>query len=354
MPGHGPALTQADDATIVRELRALHANVTRSQYPLSSLMLDQLDRAGILLWTEAPIYHADELLHTSAQRNAALATLRGSVLQTRNHPSVFAESIANELSPTPDVVPATRSYIDAAVRLVRQLDPGTPVALDVLSYPNYPPQQTFLQFDLLGIDNYFGWYTGRPGIHSTANINWLAPYLRTTHARYPHQALVMTEFGAEADVPGPITEKQTYAFQTRYLEDTLGIVDSLPFMNGALYWTVREFAVKPFWDGGAHRNDVPRTAIHHKGLISYTGVPKPAFGVAARLFAHTPLYRSPPPLAPAGSPDNGPSIPGGFAPLVSVLAALLLLGAVLALRPRWRAARREETEPVPSPDSVSP
>ena len=214
VPGRGPALTPADQRQIVTELQQLHANVTRSQYPLSEPLLDLLDRAGILVWTEAPIYHRDDLLHTPAQRAAALATLTGSVIATRNHPSVLTQSIANELTPTPDTVPGTKAYIDAAVPLVRQLDPAVPVSIDVLSYPNFPSQRTYQQFDLLGISNYYGWYLGKAG-HSTASIAGLGPFMRLTHARYPAQALVMSEFGAEATLVGPADQKQSYAFQTR-------------------------------------------------------------------------------------------------------------------------------------------
>jgi hypothetical protein len=331
VPGRGPAITDADAARIVSQLQSLHANATRSQYPLNQAVLDRLDAAGIMVWTQAPIYHRDELLVTPAQRRRAIATLRGAVLQTRNHPCVITESVANELSPTPDSVPGTRTYIDAALRVVHQLDPGSPTSIDLLSYPGYPAQRTYAQFDLLGVNNYFGWYTGKPG-HSTANIANLKTYLETTHAHYPDQALVMTEFGAEADTSGPADVKQSYAFQTQYVQDTLGIVDSLPFIDGALYWTLREFAVKPHWDGGAHRVDVPRTSIHHKGLIAYDGQVKPAFGPTGELFAQEPLYRTTPAGGGAGAPDRP------WRMLLYVALMALALVAATALR-RVRAAR---------------
>ena len=57
-------------------------------------------------------------------------------------------------------------------------------------------------------------------------------------------------------------------------------------MNGTIVWTLREFAVAPGWTGGAQL--LPGYApdgIHHKGLIAYDGVDKPAFAVAQALFA---------------------------------------------------------------------
>ncbi|HEX4108198.1 MAG TPA: glycoside hydrolase family 2 TIM barrel-domain containing protein [Solirubrobacteraceae bacterium] len=320
-PGVGPALTNADMNTLVSELQQLHADVTRAQYPLNPLLLDKLDAAGIMVWSQAPIYHRDELLQTPAQRAVALSTLTGTILSDRDHPSVITHSVANELTPLPDSTPGTRDYLDAAVNVVHGLDTSVPVSLDLLSYPGYPFQRTYLQFPLLGINNYFGWYAGRRGIHSTASINGLAPFLRTMHARYPAQALVMTEYGSEATIPGPVSVLHSFAFQQRYIEQTMGIVDHLSFMNGSIYWTLREFAVKPHWVGGPGGPGVIGNSIHHKGLITYDGVKKPAFGTLAALYAAMPVYRS----GPAGSPSSP-----GMPVLVGLALSILLLG-LLAL-----------------------
>ena len=44
---------------------------------------------------------------------------------------------------------------------------------------------------------------------------------------------------------GPATVKGTYAFQSNYVQRTYSVLDQLPFMNGGIYWTLREFAVEP-------------------------------------------------------------------------------------------------------------
>jgi beta-glucuronidase len=344
-PGHGAALTTTEEQEIVNELKALHADVTRSQYPLSQPLLDMLDRAGIMIWTEAPIYNRDDLLHTLAQRKFALATLRDAVLSTRNHPSVLTESVANELTPTPDVVPGTKAYLNAAVQTVRQLDPGVPVADDVLSYPNYPAQKIYGRFDLLGISNYYGWYTGQKA-HSTASISGLLPFLRTARARYPQQALVMSEFGAEASGPGRADQKGSYAFQTQFIQQTLGLVSTLPFLSGALYWTVREFAVKPHWDGGPPRSIDPRTSIHHKGLISYGGVAKPAFATTASLFDATPFFRSQP-LSSVGTVDGGGPRGTGVAGWTLLVGMIALGGALAGSARSRRRVRYLQSPPAP-------
>src|SRR5207302_6937859 len=119
----------------------------------------------------------------------------------------------------------------------------------------------------------------------------LAPFLELSHARYPHSALVVAEFGAEGRFKGSATTKGSYKFQTDYLQKTFGVLDKLPFMNGAIYWTLREFAVNPWWVGGAQLppGEVP-DGLHHKGLIGYNGHRKPAYSIAQHLFGELPTY----------------------------------------------------------------
>jgi hypothetical protein len=152
----------------------------------------------------------------------------------------------------------------------------------------------------------------------------------------------MTEFGAEATMDGPPTVKETYAFQSRYLEKNLSLIARLPFMSGAIYWTLREFAVKPDWDGGALRGDVTRDAIHNKGLLHYAdGERKPAWEVANRHFTGTPMYRSAAPRAVAAVTGDGPRADGGVGSAAltgGVIGLLLTLAGLMMwfLRDIWR------------------
>jgi beta-galactosidase/beta-glucuronidase len=342
--GRGPALTDGDMDSIVAKLEALHANVTRAHYLLNERLLDRLDRAGILVWSQAPIYHRDVRLVTAAERHAALLTLRGTVLNARWHPSVLTHSVANELSPVADTVPGTRAYLDAARTLAGRLDPTIPTSIDMLSYPNYPRQRTYGQFPLLGINSYYGWYTGKAG-HYVGNLDGFKPFLERMRQQYPSSAQVVTEFGAEATMNGPATEKQTYAFQSDYVKRNLAIVDSEPLVDGAIYWTLQEFAVKPRWDGGANMKSIETDSIHNKGLISYGGTIKPAWHVAAREFAQRATLFAPPPT-PRGSPS-----PLGWALALLVPTAILALLALCgwALRDIWRFTRPPGAEIVALP-----
>jgi hypothetical protein len=346
MPGRGPALTDADIETIVDELKSLGANVTRAHYLLDPRLLARFDEEGILVWGQAPVYHRDVRLRTPGQRSYELDDLRNTILGARNHPSVIVNSVANELDPRPDKVKTTRIWMQNAATLARDLDPTRPVAIDVLSYPKVPKQPVYRYFDMLGINSYYGWYKGKKNA-STANLDDLEPYLRAMHAKYPKLGLVMTEFGAEATENGPADKKQTYAFQTQYLERNLDIIDRLGFMGGAIYWTAREFAVKPHWEGGGNEPK-PRDSIHNKALIAYDGTPKPAFAVAQKLFHATPLYRNDPAaVVRAKLADSGSIVPRTLLVLAvfGFVGALLVLDA-LCLRDIWRYRPTREGQVV--------
>jgi beta-glucuronidase len=293
MPGHGAALSEGDLNQIVHDLQAVHANVTRAHYLLSDRLLSKLDRAGIMVWNETPVWqrdHGANLLGKPRERQRALLELRRTVKTGRNHPSVITHSVANELSFTPDSKPGTKLYLTEAAQWARRIDPTLPIAVDIKSRLGIPEQFTYQDFDILGINQYFGWYSW------TENFDDLEPYLREMHDLYPSRALVMTEFGAEAlpEMADAATDqKGSYAFQAFHAGRTIDLVDRLPFMSGAIYWTLREFEIYPGWTGGAPRTrdaDGSPNTRHHKGLLTYAGDPKPAWYVVRDHYAATPLY----------------------------------------------------------------
>ena len=348
--GRGPALTEADIEATVRELKELGANVTRAHYLLNERLLERLDEEGILVWSQAPVYHRDELLRTPGGRSYELEVLRDTILEARNHPSVITHSVANELDPEPDDARHTRLWLRRAADVARDLDPTLPVSLDLLSYPKIPKQRTYDDFDLLGINSYYGWYEGKEE-RSTANLSDLAPYLRAMRRKYPRHAMVITEFGAESTDRGPADVKQTFAFQSEYVRRNLEIVERLGFMGGSIYWTLREFAVKPRWDGGAHPED--RDSIHNKGLIAYDGSPKPAWNVAAASFRATPLFRGDPravAVAQLSAPSSG--IGGGLL-VGGVLAVILALLALDLWCVRDILRARTPRDPAPAGEVVA-
>jgi Glycosyl hydrolases family 2, TIM barrel domain/Glycosyl hydrolases family 2 len=292
MPGHGAALTGGDMDRIVADLEELGANVTRSHYVLNDRLLARLDRAGIMVWNQAPIWQRDRrhgVLREQIQRRRAYETVRRTVIAARSHPSVITHSVANELWSRPDERPGvTGVYLKKAAREARELDPTLPISVDVNGRPHHPEQFTYHAFDMLGINQYFGWYSW------VENFDELPLYLQEMRDHYPDHALVMTEFGAEAReelADAPADKKGSYAYQAFHLQRTLDVADAAP-ISGAIYWTLREFEIYPGWTGGAGRRAPqyePNTR-HQKGLLTYSGEKKPAWYLARDRFFATTLY----------------------------------------------------------------
>ena len=291
MPGRGAGLSHSDMGRIVNDLKELGANVTRAHYLLNDRLLSKLDRAGIMVWSEAPIWqrdHGANLLASPGHRRRALETVGRTVQAARNHPSVITHSVANELSFTPDAKPGTRRFLTYAARRTRRLDPTLPVSLAIKGRPGFPEQFTYSNFDIIGLNMYFGWYRW------VNDFSLFEPYLQEMRDLYPRQALVATEFGAEARpemASAPSYEKGSYTFQAYYVDRKLDVIDRSRILSGGLYWTLREFEIYPGWTGGAGRRpgNVPDSR-HHKGLVTYYGEKKPAWHVARDHFVRTPLY----------------------------------------------------------------
>ena len=284
----GFAIDNAAREQQLRWTRDLGAGLIRAHYPLHPYTLERADQLGLLVWSEVPVYQVDtEELAKAQVRDAAVSVLESSILSDRNHPSVIVWSIANELSARPG--PSQEAYIRRATQTAKSLDPTRPVALAFAAAPGVGCQAEYAPLDLLGINDYFGWYPGPNG--SIADRELLSEYLDAARACYPEKALMISEFGAEANRDGPIEERGTHQFQQDFMTYHHGVYSTKPWLSGAVWWALQEFRVRPLWDGGNPRSSPP---LHQKGVVSFDGVPKPSFTTLQQLFRGTSQ------IAPAG------------------------------------------------------
>jgi beta-glucuronidase len=273
---NGPVMSHADRLRVIALLKESHSTFLRAHYPLDPDFQDLADENGILLWSEIPAtYQLPEAdLGRQQFRAVALDQLRANVLANRNHPSVAAWSVGNEMASAAGRNQA--AYISAAATLAKQLDPTRPVALAFAGHPETPCQAAYAPINLLGMNDYFGWYTGFGG--NIADRDQLSSFLDALRRCYPHKALAVTEYGAEANRDGPLEEKGTYAFQQDFVQFHLAVFASKPWLTGSVYWALQEFRVRPFWGGGNPWGTPP---LHQKGLVRLDWSKKPAFATLA-------------------------------------------------------------------------
>jgi beta-glucuronidase len=277
----GFAIDDAQREQQIQWAREAGATLFRSHYPLHPYYYERLDELGMLAWTEVPVYSVKtKYLKQKLVRQLAARELASAVRTNINHPSIIVWSAGNELSARPG--PVQGYYINSAVKLAKSIDPTRPVGLAVAGYPSAGCQPEYDRLDVIGINEYFGWYSGPNG--QIADQTTLSDYLDSVHQCYPKKAIVITETGAEANRSGPVEERGTYEFQSAFANYHYGVYATKPWLSGAIWWTLEEFAVKPGWEGG---NPWPAPPIHQKGLITMAGVKKPVFTDIQRIYKGT-------------------------------------------------------------------
>ena len=271
------------------EAQELGGTLIRSHYPLHPYYYEQADKRGMLAWSEIPVYSIKtEQLAKTVVRKLAARELEANIRTNLSHPSILIWSIGNELSSRPG--PAQTDYIRRAAKAAKAIDPNRLVGYAVAAYPQAGCQkEAYGPLDVLGINDYFGWYAGPNG--QIADRDLLSSYLDSVHACYADKAVMVSEFGAEANRTGPVEEKGTYAFQQDFINFRAQVYASKPWLNGSIYWALEEFRVRPNWDGG---NPRPNPPLHQKAVIELGGGHKPAFADLQR------FYKSTVQLGPAG------------------------------------------------------
>jgi hypothetical protein len=282
--GRGDALLPADMDAIVSRLKALHANLTRAQHPLSPELLDRLDAAGILVWQG--VGQIDQPGRFSGDVRTALSRARQNVLAARIHPSELSWMVVNEIDA--NGVPAQQAYVEEAARQIRALDPGRPIAVDIWG-THLPPYAgaVYRSIDVIGATDYEGWYADlfASGTVISARIK---AWLGRLHALFPAKPLVVTEFGAEGDSRNAPGSPGGLQFQASLIARHIAVYQRDPRLTGMLVWNLQDFAMRPSFFGGSVRSEdraiLLRRGINEKGLYTYGGRPKPAARVVARLF----------------------------------------------------------------------
>jgi beta-glucuronidase len=277
----GAALTPPQLAQLVGWAHELGATIIRAHYPLNPQLEQLADQDGILLWSEIPVYHVrSPYLRQHAWLQRAHAMLRENILVNQNHPSILLWSIGNELAtPPPDT---EASYVAGAAAIAHQLDPTRPVAMAIEDWPGVACQKAYAPLDVIGYNDYFGWFDAAGG--ATDDRDELGPFLDSLHACYPNKGLVVSEFGFEANRPGPVEERGTYAFQADAAEYHLGVFASRPYLSGAIWFALQTFAAAPGWTGGDPLGDPP---FVQKGEIDQYGNPTPLFPIIQSIYQST-------------------------------------------------------------------
>ena len=285
----GDALRPRDMDALIAQLRAIGANATRAQRPLSRALLERLDTAGILVWQQvAPWEPAGAWsAHTPQARREATETVERAVQELALHPSVVTWSLSNELSGQghPD---GQAGWIEQTALRARELDPTRPVAADLWGR-DLPRRALPMHdaLDALGVTDYVGWYEeidAAPAEQERVALQ----RLERMRVLFPDKVITVTEVGAESSDENPPEAPGGLTFHADLLERRLRTYAWAEGLDGALVWNLRDFMLRPDFRGGsiedAYPGRIPTPGINAKGLFTRRGEPKPAVeGVRAGL-----------------------------------------------------------------------
>jgi len=136
-------------------------------------------------------------------------------------------------------------------------------------------------------------------------VTELGPFLDSLRSCYPNKAIIVSEFGFDANRTGPASERGTYAYQSWAIAYHLRVFAARPWLSGAIYFTLKDFASRAGWDGG---NPHGRAPFGQNGLIDLSGRTKPAFATIASIY-HATVQIAPASQAPASRVGTGGYFP---------------------------------------------
>jgi beta-glucuronidase len=273
-------------ARLIGWAKQLGATVIRAHYPLDPEMEQMADQAGILLWSEVPVYQvSNTYLQQPGWRTHAIGVLADNIQTNQNHPAIILWSIGNEL-PTP-ASGAEATWVSDATAEAHALDPTRPVAMAISDWPGVACQGAYAPLDVIGVNEYFGWFDAGGG--ATDDRGELGPFLQSVRQCYPDQAILVSEFGYGGDRNGPAEARGTYAYQQAMISYSLGVFNQLPWLSGAIWFPMQDFAVEPGYDGSDPLGNPPYV---DKGVLDQYGNPKPGFATMAAGYGSTPQVGS--------------------------------------------------------------
>ena len=292
--GHGDALTPGDQDTDVAELKAIDANVVRTQHPLDPGLLERLDAAGILVWQGVgPVEGAANWYSTTVQLDAeAEQQARTAVLADELHPSIFAWNLVDEVAGN-GRDSAEVSYVQTLTHWLHQHDPTRMVAVDV--WGDHPPTHAgtlYSGVDAIAETDYSGWYDYPSDTPAQLKAK-MRQRLAAMEQTFAGRVLVISEFGAESNGLNPAGSPGSYAFQARLLAEHIAVYAADRKLTAMMVWVLRDYPLSPTFSGGSIHHVLPRLrlieGINQKGLFTYAGQAKPGVvSTVARLFGALP------------------------------------------------------------------
>jgi beta-glucuronidase len=226
----GRCTDEADIARRLAHLRELGGNFLRlAHYPHDERVARMCDAAGVLLWSEIPVYWAIDFANpaTSADARNQLEEL---IARDANRASVILWGVGNENADTD----ARLAFMGGLAAAARAADPSRLVtAACLINRERFTIEDRLAEhLDVIGLNEYFGWYEqGFQGLQS----------LLANSA--PDKPVLVSETGADArpghrDPAAPLFSEER---QAAFYEGQFAALARVPYVRGIAAWLLYDF-----------------------------------------------------------------------------------------------------------------
>lgn len=264
---NGKALTDEERLENIRLAKELGCNFMRAaHYPHDERMARLADREGILLWEEIPVYWAIRFTRKKTYADARNQLLE-LIERDWNRASVIIWSVGNENADSDERLAFMKNLADTA----HAADENRLVsAACLVSFrENAIADRLAEHLDVIGLNEYFGWYT--------PDFRLLPQLFENSH---PTKPVIVTELGADA-LPGhhgTITDKGTEECQVYVYEKQVETLRGIDYVRGMTPWILYDFRCP-------RRTSVIQGYYNRKGLLNPEKTyKKPAFYVLQRYY----------------------------------------------------------------------
>ncbi|HYM79566.1 MAG TPA: glycoside hydrolase family 2 TIM barrel-domain containing protein [Candidatus Dormibacteraeota bacterium] len=269
MAGSNPTFGMAEPSDWIEhdhcDLKRLNCVFTRVHWPQDKRVLDYCDRHGILMQTEVPTWGPETFKGMGAQPDAdimenGLQQLREMIQRDRNHPSIVAWGLCNEIG---GQNPPAYQFAKRMLQEAKQLDPGRLCSYASHSLGQTPERDVAGLMDFIEANEYFG--TWQPG-----DARDLDKHLDKLHQTFPGKPIVISEYGYCACTPDR-PEGDGHRIEIMKAHDE--VIRSKDFVGGAIFFCYNDYRT--------HVGDRGTGALQQRvhGVVDVYGEPKASYTV---------------------------------------------------------------------------
>lgn len=267
MAGSNPEYGMAEPASWIthdhNDLKHLNCTFTRVHWQQDKRVLEYCDRHGILIQTEVPTWGPNTFKGMGEQPDAdimqnGLEQLREMIARDRNHPSIFAWGLCNEIN---GQNPPAYNFAKNMLAEAKRLDPHRLCSYASHSLRETPGKDVAGLMDFVECNEYYGsWYPGGPQA--------VGQNVDAIHAAFPDKPIVISEYGyCACTAERPEGDERRRDVLLTHDE----VLRSREFIGGLIFFCYNDYRTH-IGDRGI---GVMRQRIH--GVVDLYGAPKPSY-----------------------------------------------------------------------------